>query len=185
LVGVTMNQPAGIEHILKGIKEGSIKALYLLDDNIAADPQVAEVLHLLEFLIVHSSVRNETTAMADIVFSSSTFAEKHGTLTNFQGRVQRLVPAVAMIEQERAHDGMSMSRWDKFAAQNDAWGKGTKRDARSSWRIIAAVASALGSKMKFATAEEVFKEISERIPAFKGLSYTKIGSKGALAHIPA
>jgi len=168
----------GIDHILKGISEGAIKVLYVLEDDIAADPKIAEVLKNLEILIVHSSVRNETTARADIVLSASTFAEKHGTMTNFNGRVQRLQPAVAMIEQERALDGMAMSRWDKFAAQNDSWGKGIKRDARSSWRIIAAIASAMGSKMKYSNAEEIFKEMAERIPAFKGLSYSKIGSRG-------
>jgi NADH-quinone oxidoreductase subunit G len=173
------NGTVGIDHILKGISDGNIKVLYVLEDNIAADPKIAEVLKNLEILIVHSSVRNETTAKADIVLSSSTFAEKNGTITNFNGRVQRLRPAVAMIEQERALDGMAMSRWDKFAAQNDSWGKGIKRDARSSWRILAAVASAMGGKMKYATAEEVFKEMSERLPAFKGLSYTKVGKKGA------
>ena len=84
-----------------------------------------------------------------------------------------------MIEQERAPDGMAMSRWDKFAARNDSWGKGTKRDARSSWRIIAAIASAMGVKMKYSSAEEVFKEIAENVPAFKGLSYKIIGTHGA------
>jgi len=174
------NGITGIDNILKGISDGTIKVLYILEDNIAADPKIAEVLKNLEILIVHSSLRNETTAMADIVLSASTFAERHGTMTNFEGRVQQIQPAVAMIEQERALDGMAMSRWDKFAAQNDSWGKGTKRDARSSWRIIAAVASAMGGKMKYATAEEVFKEMSERLPAFKGLSYTKIGTHGAV-----
>jgi NADH-quinone oxidoreductase subunit G len=169
----------GIDHILKGISEGTIKVLYVLEDNIVADPKIAEVLKHLDMLIVNSSVRNETTAKADIVLSASTFAEKHGTMTNFNGRVQRIGPAVALIEHERAMDGMAMSRWDKFAAQNDSWGKGTKHDARSSWRIIAAIGSAMGGKMKYATAEEVFKEMSERLPAFKGLSYTKIGIHGA------
>ena len=83
-----------------------------------------------------------------------------------------------MIEQERAPDGMAMSRWDKFAAVNDSWGKGTKRDARSTWRILAAVSSAMGVKMKYASAEEVFKEIAERVPEFKGMSYSKIGNHG-------
>jgi NADH-quinone oxidoreductase subunit G len=180
-IGVTgENGTVGIDHILKGISAGAIKVLYVLDDNIAADPKIAEVLSNLEMLIVHSSVRNETTGKADIVLSSSTFAEKHGTMTNFQGRVQCLQPAVAMIDQERARDGMAMSRWDKFTAPNDKWGKGTKRDARSSWRIIAAIASAMGGKMKYATAEEVFNEMSERLPAFKGLSYSKIGNFGAV-----
>ena len=171
---------SGIDHILKGIAEGTIKALYVLEDNIAENPQIAEAISNLELLIVHSSIKNETTAKADIVLSSSTYAEKNGTITNFQGRVQRIKPAVAMLEQERAIDGMTMSRWDKFAAANDKWGKGIKRDARSSWRILAAVASAMGAKMKYATAEEVFNEMSERLPAFKGLSYMKVGSKGAV-----
>ena len=173
------NSTEGIEHILKGISNGIIKVLYVLEDNIASDPRIAEVISNLELLIVHSSIKNETTKRADIVLSASTFAEKHGTYTNFNGHVQRVQPAVAMIEQERAPDKMAMSRWDKFAARNDTWGKGTKHDARSSWRIVAALSSAMGMKMKYATAAEVFKEIAERIPAFKGMSYAKIGTHGA------
>jgi len=171
---------AGIDHILKGISKGAIKVLYVLEDDIAADPKIAEALKNLEMLIVHSSIRNETTAKADIVLSASTFAEKHGTITNFNGRVQQIRPAVEIIEQERSLDGMAMSRWDKFAAQNDSWGKGIKRDARSSWRIIAAIASAMGGKMKYASEEDVFKEMSERISEFKSLSYPKIGNQGAV-----
>ncbi|RPI05170.1 MAG: NADH-quinone oxidoreductase subunit G [Ignavibacteriae bacterium] len=173
------NESSGIDHILKGISSGTIKVLYVLEDNIAADPRIAEILTNLEMLIVHSSTKNETTIRADVVLSASTFAEKYGTYTNFTGYVQRVRPAVAMIEQERAPDGMAMSRWDKFAARNDSWGKGNKRDARSSWRILAAIASAMGVKMKYASSEEVFKELVERVPAFKGLSYSKIGTHGA------
>ncbi|MBN1397413.1 MAG: molybdopterin-dependent oxidoreductase, partial [Bacteroidetes bacterium] len=169
----------GINHILKGISEGAIKVLYILEDNIAADPKIAEMLKNLEMIIVHSSVRNETTAKADIVLSASTFAEKIGTMTNFNGRVQRIQPAVSVIEKDRALDGLAMSRWDKFAAQNDSWSKGTKRDARPSWRIIAAIGTAMGGKMKYASAEDVFKEMSDRLPEFKGLSYSKIGNLGA------
>ena len=179
LVGIDTDKDHGVEQIVKGIVGGSIKVLYVLEDNIAADPRIAEVLSNLEVLIVHSSLKNETTQRADVILSASTFAEKYGTYTNFQGHVQYVRPAVAMIEQERAPDGMEMSRWDKFAAQNDRWGKGVKRDARSSWRIIAAVASAMGVKMKYAAAEDVFKEITEHVPAFKGLSYAKIGNHGA------
>ena len=173
------NTTDGIDYIVKGIASGVIKVLYVLEDNVAAYSRIAEVFSNLEMLIVHSSTKNDTTKRADVVLSASTFAEKYGTYTNFNGRVQRVQPAVAMIEQERAPDGMAMSRWDKFAAQNDTWGKGNKRDARSSWRIVAAIASAMGVKMKYAAAEEVFKEIAERVPAFKGLSYGKIGNHGA------
>ena len=179
LMGFGADAPGGFKEILRQIAAGTIKALYVLDDNIAAEPSVAEILSNLDLLIVHSSVRNETTIIADVVLSCSTFAEKHGTFTNSDGRVQRLRQAIATLDQERSLDGLSMSRWDKFAAPNDRWGKGPKRDARSSWRIIGLVANAWGTKMKYTSAEEVFREIAERIPAFRGLSYAKVGSLGA------
>ena len=167
-----------LDGIINGIKEGTIKALYILDDNIAAEPEIAKILANLQLLIVHASQRNETTDLADIVFSSSTYAEKNGTFVNFQGRLQRIRAAVATLDRERALDGLSMSRWDKFAAHNDKWGKGPKRDCRSSWRILAAIAAALGSKMKYGQANDVFKEMTERISTFKGFTYLKIGSSG-------
>ena len=166
--------------IIEGIKDGSIKALYVLDDNIATVPEIASVLPNLELLIVHSSNQNETTNLADIVFSASAYAEKNGTFTNFQGRVQRIRAAVATLEQDRALDGFEMSRWDKFAAHNDRWGRPAKKDARPSWRIVTAVASAMGNKMKYSSAEDVFKEMAEKVSAFKGLSYLKIGSGGTV-----
>lgn len=168
-----------LKGIIKGIGEGTIKALYVLDDDIAAIPEIVSVLSNLQLLIVHSSVKNRTVELADIVLSCSTYAEKHGTFTNFEGRVQRIRPAVATVEQDRALDGFAMSRWDKFASHNDRWGRPIKKDARPSWRILAAIAGAMGAKIKYNTAEDVFKEIAERIPAFKGLSYLKIGSRGA------
>lgn len=165
--------------ILAGIEDGSIKALYVLEDDIAQDPRFATVLSNLDLLIVHSSVQNKTTNVADVVLSCATHAEKQGTFTNFAGRVQRIRPAVATLEQDRAHDGFAMSRWDKFASQNDRWGRPLKKDARPTWRILMALGSAMGAKMKFATSEEVFKEISEKVPAYKGMNYSKIGSMGA------
>lgn len=169
-----------LKGIIEGIGEGSIKALYVLDDDIAAIPEIASVLSNLQLLVVHSSVKNRTTELADIVLSCSTYAEKHGTFTNFEGRVQRIRSAVTTVEQDRALDGFAMSRWDKFASPNDRWGRPIKKDARPSWRILAAIASAMGAKIKYTSAEDVFKEIAERIPAFKGLSYLKIGSRGTM-----
>ena len=166
--------------ILKGIEDGSIKALYVLEDDIAAIPEVKSVLGNLEILIVHSSSKNATTELADIVLSSSTFAEKQGTFVNFEGRVQRIRPAVSTLEQDRALDGFAMSRWDKFASQNDRWGRPVKKDARPTWRIVSAVASAFGGKWKYTLAEDVFKEISDKVPSFKGLTFASVGMQGSL-----
>lgn len=171
---------AGLQSILKGIHEGAIRALYIIDDNIAADPLVAEALSKLDILIVHAWNENETTLIADVVLPSSTYAEKHGTFTNFQGRVQRIRPAVATVDQDRALDGFAMSRLDKFGAHNDRWTHGAKRDARPTWRIITGVANALGAKWKYNSVEDVFAEMTMTIPSFKGMSYLRLGSRGLL-----
>jgi NADH-quinone oxidoreductase subunit G len=176
-VGLTTS---GAEEVFKGIESGTIKALYVLEDNILANDKLAPILANLELLIVHSSVRNETTHRADVVLSCSTYAEKHGTITNFEGRLQRIRPAVATMDQDRALNNFEMSRWDKFAAQNDTWGKGSRKDARSTVRIIASIASTMGIKWKYNSMEEAFKDLTEHVPAFKGLTYLKIGSSGIL-----
>ena len=170
---------SSFESIIRAINEGKIKALYCLEDNIAKDPLIAEALNKLEFLVVHASNENQTTALADVIFSASTHAEKHGTFTNFQGQIQRIRPAVATLDQDRALDGLAMSRWDKFGAHNDRWMKGTKRDARPSWRIVTSLAAAMGAKWKYASAEEVFNEIASSVESFKGLTYIRLGSQGA------
>ena len=169
---------AHFDGIMRGIREGQIKALYVVDDNIAADPVVAQTLGKLEFLVVHASNENETTRLADVVLPSSTYAEKNGTYTNFQGRVQRIRPSVATIEQERSMDHFSLSRLDRFGTPFDRWAKGAKRDARPTWRIIAGIASLMGARFRYSHAEDVFNEIAGTIEAFKGMTYRKIGSRG-------
>jgi NADH-quinone oxidoreductase subunit G len=170
-VGIEPAGEADLQSILKEIDVGTIKALYVIEDDIYAVPGAADTLAKLDFLIVHASIENSTTREADVVLSSSTYAEKNGTFTNFQGRVQRVRPAVATAEQDRAVDGFSMSRLDKFGAQNDRWMKGTKRDARPTWRILLAIANALGAR---------WNEITAQIPSFKGLSYLRIGTRGMM-----
>jgi NADH-quinone oxidoreductase subunit G len=180
-VGVMANDAAsGLDAILKGINNGTIKALYIIDDDLAALPMFTDALTKVEFIVVHASNENETTKIADVVLASSTYAEKHGTFTNFQGRVQRIRPAVATAEQDRAMDNFAMSRLDKFGAHNDRWTKGSKRDARPTWRVLTSVAGALGARWKFATADDVFAEISSTIGSFKGMSYMRIGSRGMM-----
>jgi NADH-quinone oxidoreductase subunit G len=170
---------ADFESIIKGIKENKIKALYILEDDIvSADPSFEEVLTKLDLLIVHASNFNKTTAIADIVFPAATYAEKNGTMVNFKGRVQRIKPAVSTVEMDRAMDGMSMSRLDKFGSKYDRWAQGHKYDALSSWKIISRLAETMGTKMKFNLAEDVFTEISKTIPAFSGLDYDDIGELG-------
>jgi NADH-quinone oxidoreductase subunit G len=180
-VGVHPANPAnGFEGILRGIKEGQIKALYVIEDNIAVDPVIAQQLARIDYLVVHASNENETTRLADVVFPSSTYAEKNGTFVNFQGRVQRIRPAVATLEQDRATDGFSMSRLDKFGSPYDRWARGTKMDSRPTWRIVAGIASLMGVRYRYTRAEDVFNEMASTLDAFKGMSYRKLGGRGAM-----
>ncbi len=171
------------DQILNGIKSGTIKCLYVLCDDIAISDEIINALSKIDCLIVNSPIRNNLTSIADIVFPSATYAEKNGTFTNFQGRVQRIRPAVATAEIDRTLDGLAQSRLDKFGAPNDRWTKGVKIDARPTWRIIVAIANAMNHKFKYNSAEEIFNEISTNIDAFKNLNYMKIGNKGALLNI--
>ncbi len=182
LIGISPSASGlNLDGILKGIHEGKIKALYIIEDDLlAAKEGIENTLAKLDLLIVHATNYNKTTDLADIVFPAASFAEKNGTFVNFQGRIQRLKPSVATLEMDRSLEGMEMSRLDKFGTRFDRWAKGNKHDARSTWKIIAGLSNALGNKMKFNMAEDVFEDMAKNIDAFKGLDYDVIGENGAL-----
>lgn len=170
----------GIDAIYRLIRNGKLKVLVIVEEDLGSlSEDWEQALGQLDLLIVTSSNFNKTTALADIVFPSSAYAEKNGTFVNFRGRVQRIRPAVATEDEDRALDGMSMSRWDKFGTKFDRWMQGKKVDAKPSWKILSQVAAYLGIKMKYEMAEQVFEEISNSIDAFKGLDYDVIGEDGA------
>jgi len=168
-----------LQDVYREIREGKVRALVVMEDNIASDPAVAKMLSRLDFLVVLCSQDHETTRLADVVLPSSLFAEKNGSYVNFEGRVQRIRPAVATLDTDRATDGFAMSRLDKFGTQFDRWAKGVRRDARPTWRILTGIASLMGVRFKYNRAEEVFADVAAEVPAFKGLTYRKLGTRGA------
>jgi NADH-quinone oxidoreductase subunit G len=174
--------PSGdaFDRILKAIREGQVKALLVVDDNIAADPAVAKIMARLEFLVVIASNESETTKLADVVLSSSTYAERNGTYTNFQGRVQRIRSAMATLDRERSIEGFAMSRLDRYGSQFDRWARGPKRDARPAWKIVSGIASLLGARYRYASSEDVFVELAGTVAGCKGMNYLKIGNKGMM-----
>ena len=96
----------------------------------------------------------------------------------FLGIIQRIRPAVSVEELDRALDGMSMSRLDKFGTKWDRWATGKKIDARPTWQILTLIFKAMGNKLKFNMAEEVFAEMSTSIEAFRGFDYDDLGELG-------
>ena len=172
------------QNIMRAIDEKKIKALYLVEDDLVSlDEDYKKILSKLELFIVHSSNFNSTTELADIVFPAATYAEKNGTWINFQGRIQKLLPAVMTVEMDRSLDGMAMSRLDKFGTEFDRWGKSKKMNARPIWKIITSLANALGTKYKYQTSEEIFDEMSKTIDLFKGLDYQRVGELGVKLNV--
>lgn len=167
------------DEIITQIESGKIKALVLIEqDLINLNAAYEKALAKLDFLVTFSTNFDATTSLANVVFPAATYAEKNGTWINFQGRIQRIRPAVTTIEMERSLDGMSLSRWDKFGTDFDSWGKAKKNDARPTWKIISGLANAFGTKYKFTMAEEIFNEIAHTNPMFNGLDYDVIGESG-------
>ncbi len=167
------------EEIIDAIKKGKIKALYLIEDDLVdSRPELEDIFAKLNLFIMHATNMNKTASLADIVLPAATYAEKNGTMVNFKGRVQRIKPAVATLNVDRALEGMALSRLDKFGTKFDRWAEKNKCDSYSTWKLLLKLANSMGNKMKFDTAEAVFAEMTTSIEAFKGLDYDDIGELG-------
>ncbi|MFY9749322.1 MAG: molybdopterin-dependent oxidoreductase, partial [Methanoregula sp.] len=77
---------------------GKIKALYVVGENIAsAGAHVSDALSKLDFLVVQDLFMTETAAKANVVLPSASFAERDGTVTNAERRVQRIRKAIEPV----------------------------------------------------------------------------------------
>ncbi|MEO5915831.1 MAG: molybdopterin-dependent oxidoreductase [Luteolibacter sp.] len=145
------NPYSGLAFIRDGVRDGSIKSLIILGEDIITDAGFsAEDLKKLDFLLQTSVLANPTADRAHIVLPSASFAEKRGSMVNLSGRVQRLNRAVELPGQ--AHDD---------------------------WEILRDLLLAIsGDKNEAHHIEDIFKAIAENVPAFNGLTLSKIGHQG-------
>jgi predicted molibdopterin-dependent oxidoreductase YjgC len=84
--------------MIKAAEEGSIKAMYVMGENpvfnLPNSQKIASALKNLEFLVVQDIFLTETACIADVVLPSLSWAEKEGTFTNLERRIQRLRQAL-------------------------------------------------------------------------------------------
>ncbi len=134
---------------------GGVKALYVMGENpLISDPDIGhlrETLKQLDLLVVQDIFLTETAALADVVLPAASFAEKEGTFTNSDRRVQRVRKAVEPPGE----------------ARDDSW-------------IIAQVAARLGYDMGDVSAEKVMEEIASLTPIYGGISYARLEHQGEL-----
>jgi len=133
--------------------EGTLKALYVVGENpLVSDPDLNHTeksISKLEFLVVQDIFLTETARLADVVLPSACFAEKEGTFTNTERRVQRVRKAVAPPGQ-----------------------------AKDDWWISAQIATRMGYPMAYNSSREIFAEIAAVTPSYAGITYDRLETEG-------
>jgi formate dehydrogenase major subunit/formate dehydrogenase alpha subunit len=161
--GVEVPETVGyrLDQMMSGLHDGRIRALYLIGENPAqTEPNahhVEEGLAGLDFLISQDLFLNESSrAHADVVFPASSFAEKDGTFTNTERRINRVRAAVPCPGQARVD-----------------------RD------IVVDMARALGADWPdYPDAESVWNELADLAPNWYGVRYDRLEESGLQWPVP-
>src|SRR5205823_13944505 len=149
LLGRTSQPGAKLPAIADAVKSGRVKALIALGENPMRLGISAEQLETLSAFIVMDILSNAATEHGTVLLPSFAFAEKRGSMINREGRLQRLNRAVR--------------------------GPGQARD---DWEILRDLIQAYSGGNGLYSIEDVFKQMSESIPQFTGLSLSKISDLG-------
>lgn len=155
LWGVSLPSEPGLTlvEMMDAVLEGKVKALYIMGENpLLSDPNlhhVEEALSKLEFLVVQDIFFTDTCRFAHVVLPSCSFAEKGGTFTNTERRVQMVRKVLE-----------------------------PKGEAKEDWRIICELSERLGYPMRYRGSEEIFEEIRKAVPQYAGISYKRLEKGG-------
>ena len=139
--------------MLPAAEKGSLKALYIMGENpVVSDPDTThtvKALKALDFLVVQDIFMTETAELAHVVLPATAFAEKVGTFTNTERRVQRVRRAVN----------------PPGTAMKDSL-------------IIMELSKRMGYEMNYPHTVEIFREMGQAWPALAGMSYARLEDGG-------
>jgi formate dehydrogenase major subunit/formate dehydrogenase alpha subunit len=142
-----------VTQMLPAAHDGTLRAMYIIGENPLvsdADLNHAEKsLRKLEFLVVQDIFLTETARLADVVLPSACFAEKDGTFSNTERRVQRVRKAVE-----------------------------PPGEAREDWRIVCDIATRMGHPMSYTNSRQIMDELRTVTPSYAGISYDRIEQQG-------
>jgi formate dehydrogenase major subunit/formate dehydrogenase alpha subunit len=152
--GVSLPAKAGLKLTEVGHELGKkIKALYIMGENpMLTDPDLSHIekgFESLDLFVVQDIFLTETAAKAHVVLPSTAFAEKEGTFSNTERRVQRVRKVVE----------------PPGSARNDS-------------DIVCALSSRMGYELGSPNAEAVFAEITSLTPSYAGLDYGRLEKEG-------
>ena len=156
--GTKVAQQPGLTSLgmTKAAQSGDFRALLLFgEDPVVTDPDqnhVQSSLKNLDLLVVAELTMTETAKLADIILPAASFAEKDGTFTNCERRVQKVNQALAPLG-----------------------------EAKSDWQWLQALAKQMGSPLlNWKSSEEVFNEMAALTPAYQAMTYPKIYDNSGL-----
>jgi len=132
---------------------GILRGFYVCgEDPVLSEPNTLDVIHSLkrlDFLVCQEIFMSETAKLAHVILPAACFAEKDGTFTNTERRVQRVRKAVE-----------------------------PPGEAKPDWQIICMVSVAMGYPMKYEHPAEIFEEMARLTPSYAGISYERIEKVG-------
>jgi NADH-quinone oxidoreductase subunit G len=132
--------------VIAGLQAEELRAVLL----VGADPVgnshspsgAAEALEVAEYVVSIDTFLNDSNQFADVILPAAGYAEKEGTVTNLEGRVQKVNEIIPAPGQ-----------------------------SRPDWAILDDLSSIMGSPMGLSSAGQIAKEIAEVAPAYQGISW--------------
>ena len=138
-----------IPQMIDGLIDGSLKSMFIMgEDTALSDPDTHHITHALksaDFLVVQDIFLSETAKLADVVLPAACWAEKEGTFSCSERKVQRVRKAVE-----------------------------PPGEAQPDWVILSQIAKRLGLPFDYAEPEEIFAEMASLSPIYGGISYGRI-----------
>ncbi len=138
--------------MLDECRRGKFKGIFILgEDPAQTDPDLEHVrkaLESVEFLVVQDIFPTETTKYAHVILPGASFAEKNGTFTNGERRVQRVRKAIEPVA------GMA------------------------EWQVISRLSTLMGYPMDYNHPSDIMDEIASLVPIYGGISYERIEDQG-------
>ncbi len=142
-----------IPEMLDEAERGNIKCMYIMGENpMVSDPDlhhVKKALSNLDFMVVQDIFLTETAELADVILPGASFAEKNGTFTNTERRVQRVRKAINPVG-----------------------------DSKPDWKILVEIMNLLGYSKKYLNPSDIMDEISSVTPSYGGISYARLEEEG-------
>ena len=142
-----------VTEVADGINKGNIKGLYVMGENpMLSEPYLehtAQALNKVEFLVVQDIFLSETAWLADVVLPAAAFADKEGTFTNTERRIQRIRQALM-----------------------------PPGEAKADWEIISALAERMGHSFGYESAAQIMEEITSLTPIYGGIRFDRLDQDG-------